>query len=814
MNKSIQEGSFSFANDLDSMNPELSNYRNDNVTARMKVPPPIVKLTTLIPAMLGLSASSYGQAIQQEAIEIVSARASAVHEAYNAALAVDGEISNPSRWVGGPDGDANIWLELKTSSIEEIAGVHVFSGYGNSDPVTHFDFEFLDQAGNWIAIPSTHVDNNSSTALRIPFDTTIDVTTDTVRMNIRRTPNNLARIKEIRIWRAGPEGVPEIKHNQFPPETRLEPQIPALYLNQSGFNVGKPKRFTAPTLPDGTIFSIHPSDGGAALFSGTIQQQLGDFSQFEPANRKEYVIKAGDHTSVPFTVSLWQLERISYQNAIDFMIDSRHYVGNYTKKCRGSFGWRDDHHFGWALRTLVPQYLSNPAAYERMPRQVSYQAPIPGLWGGLEPYSPDAPDIVKLIHWGADVTVTRQTTHEFLKGELAYFLYAWPMIQQWLPQQNYDVVRQFVENTWQQSNADKEYPYDASTDHNILALKTAVGSTKGELPPGHSVLPNILMHQVAKRDRLPNAESYFDAAYKQVEWMVNHLDWEDPQITKGQRLSEHITMTGMAAFLQLYPDRVPKGLENKIIAWTAVMLRRSENLWDFRKLTDEGQWTPSGEKRTMWNEVGNVVGFPSILLAAQPFIDTESHRNRMTELVWSHFDNAFGRNPTGRHFSFAAPKEIEGVEYGWYSRYQGGIGQLENARFVLDGSPKHVHYPYHPEKGNYGWTEGWVQFNTAYNLSLAYLARANTDLHLKQEGDALVVRLRAPLNFDITKNEPFTLTIEGPKSVTLEMKELSPESPVHIGRIPLSRIGAQQGDTLSASYGYGYMGAVTSLTLE
>jgi hypothetical protein len=91
------------------------------------------------------------------------------------------------------------------------------------------------------------------------------------------------------------------------------------------------------------------------------------------------------------------------------MIDSRHYVGNDRNVCRGSFGWRDDHHFGWELHTLVPQYLSNPSAYERMPRQVKYEKPKDKtLWGALEPYDDEAPDIVKLIHWGADVIVTQK----------------------------------------------------------------------------------------------------------------------------------------------------------------------------------------------------------------------------------------------------------------------------------------------------------------------------------------------------------------------------------------------------------------------
>jgi len=340
-----------------------------------------------------------------------------------------------------------------------------------------------------------------------------------------------------------------------------------IYLNQSGFNLGKPKRFTVPTLPDGTPFQVADKVSGEVVYQGTIEKHIGDFSDFNPRSANEFVVKAGRFTSFPFRIGHWWLERVTYQHAVNFMIDSRHYVGTYRKPCVGSFGWRDDHHFAFELRTLVPQYLSNPVAYERMPSQVTYPKPQTGLWGTLQPYREDAPDVVKLIHWGADVTVTQELTHEFLKGELAYFLYAWPQLKRWLPEQNYRAALRYVLSTWEQSKADREYPYDRSPAHNLFALKTRLGTTKGELPPGHSVMPNLLMYEVARRDKLPDAKKFFDVAYRQVEWMVENLDWEDPQTTKGQRMSEHVTMTGLACFLQLHPDRAPAGLRKKINDW-------------------------------------------------------------------------------------------------------------------------------------------------------------------------------------------------------------------------------------------------------
>ena len=758
---------------------------------------------------------------QATPIKAIRATASAVHGSYKAGNAIDGVVSDESRWVGKADAQGTFWIALHLAATRKIGGIHLYSGYKNEAAVEAFHFEFKGKDGTWQRIPSSTVSGNTSNALRLTFDTTVDVETDTLRLVVTKTHQELARIKEIVVWPDGADlpglgvgvkGFQQAATGRKPASGAKA--IPKIYLNQSGFNLGEPKRFTAPTLADGTAFGVHPGKGGEAVFTGTIRAHIGDFSAFNPKDPREYVIKAGGEESVPFTIGLWQFERIVYQRAVDFMIDSRHHVGNYTKPCKGSFGWRDDHHFAWVLRTLVPQYLSNPAAYERMPRQIKYVKPRSNLWGALEPYKEDAPDIVKLIHWGADVTVTQKTVHEFLKGELAFFLYAWPMLEPWLPRQNYDAVLKFVQANWAKEKADRKYPYDTSPEHNLFTLKTKLGSTKGELPPGHSIMPNLLMYQVAKRDNLPDADKYFDAACKQVDWIVRNLDWEDPQTTKGQRMSEHITMTSLAAFLQLCPDRDPQGLKKKIQDWAGVVVRRSDNMWDFRRLTDNGQWTPSGEKKTMWNEPGNVVGLPAALLAAAPFIEDASTQTRLRQLVWSHMDNGFGRNPCGRHFSYDAPRELEGVEHGWYSYYKGGIGQLANARFVLDGAPKHVHYPYHPEKGNYGWTEGWITFNTAFNVSLAYMARAETRLDLEQQGDRVVVRLRAPLNFDAEREEPVTLIVKGQRALPVTLKESSPNAPEHVGRVSLAGLNAKPGDRISSSYGFGYMATSASLKLK
>ena len=87
---------------------------------------------------------------------------------------------------------------------------------------------------------------------------------------------------------------------------------------------------------------------------------------------------------------------------------------------------------------------------------------------------------------------------------------------------------------------------------------------KGRHAPGHSIVPNLLMHEVAKREKRDDAAKYLDAAVAQAEFIVKNIDWNDPRTTKGHRMSEHRTIPNLVWLLQKYPDRAPAGLKEKI----------------------------------------------------------------------------------------------------------------------------------------------------------------------------------------------------------------------------------------------------------
>jgi hypothetical protein len=331
-----------------------------------------------------ICAGAFAMADGQKPVKAAVISASGVYKDYKAENCVDGVVSDDSRWIGTPDASGSIWVELTLAAKQRLAGVHIYSGYRNDDAVSDLRLQFRGADGGWTDIPSAAVVNNRKTAFALEFDDTIEVETDALRLLITKTKGDMARLREVVVWPDTGGKIPPAGTAVHADPGAIEPEARPIYLNQSGFNIGRPKRFTAPALPDGTPFAVISQRTSAEVFQGVVNQHIGDFSAFDSDSGDEYVIRAGELQSYPFGIGHWWLERVTYQNAMDFMIESRHLVGNYRKPCRGSFGWRDDHHFGWELNTLVPQYLSNPAAYERMPRKVSYEA-SPGFIGALQP---------------------------------------------------------------------------------------------------------------------------------------------------------------------------------------------------------------------------------------------------------------------------------------------------------------------------------------------------------------------------------------------------------------------------------------------
>lgn len=646
-------------------------------------------------------------------------------------------------------------------------------------------------------------------------------------------------------------------------EIQIHAHIPQpVFVNQSGYNLTYPKRFTAPKAENGTNFQITREESSEILFQGKIVNKIGDFSGFMPVDPGPYIIKVVGQpekgTSLPFSIGAYWLEKVSYNKAIEFMVDCRCWWGDARKYAptandpdcpnRG-VAWRDGVQYSFEVPSLIMMYLANPDVY------TTDRMPVQGPYLGLRHELPEnTPEIIRLIYWGVDIFLRAKVDHALLKEQLAYFIYNYPYYSDHIPRQVYEEAVSHLFEVWGKEEYDRFQDSDWNMPEFYTVPHTAdlfqtykiIGTSKGQFPPGHSIIPNLMMYEVAMRENYDNASRFFKAAYDQTQWLIKNLNWYNPKITKGQRQTEWVTITSLVYFLKQYPGEAPAGLKDKIKDWAQVMVSRSNNLWDFRKYSEE-RWVipnirppdhPSHAQKTGFNEPGNVAGLPAPLLAASMVIDDQKLKQRLKEIAIAHFDNIFGRNPTGRHFSYDGVQDFEGVELGWYKEYQGGAAQLQYVRGVLDGSPKETTYPFDPYAGDPGHTEGWVTFNTAWNVALAYLSIDDTNLELfdgdfiqpkqqvslKNDFQVIGVRLSAPLNLDYQNRESgnIQIRINNEKNVNLEVLECNPNSPdfrgvfkVENSKLILSEkmMPIKAGDVIKVSYGYGYFQKSASIKI-
>jgi hypothetical protein len=603
-------------------------------------------------------------------------------------------------------------------------------------------------------------------------------------------------------------------------------------VNQTGYDLGGPKRFTAPNALDGETFQVVDADD-VVVYQGTVSAQVGDFSDFDPASTGPYRILltgvAGAGDSYEFGIGANWTERISYLNAIAFMTDVRCFYGalagqamNGTDaKCKTGLAWRDSHQLSFEIPTLVDLYLANPSAIGgiRMPE---------ATYSGLQyPLDADAPEVARLISWGAEIYLTGQYDHVLIKEQLASFLWVYPELSEWIPAELYEAVRDYLFPIWSQASYSRYswYDYTAHTA-DLLQVYTQVGTGKGEFPPGHSIVPNLRMWQVAEREGRADAPQYLDAALAQAQWIVDNLDVSDPATTKGQRQAEYQLMTALATLALTVPaESVPAGLGAFAEEWADVVIERSDNMWDFRKYSDD-RWTipnftggGSGEDP---NETGNLLGFPAAALAASVLIGDADTDARLAEIAQAHVDDVFGRNPTGRaaQYRIHDPElAFEGLDLGWFSEYQGGNGLLQGSHGVFDGSPKNGHYPFNPGVSNIGHTEGWVTFNTAWLEALAWRAFTATEVSLgavsAPEDGSVGVVLRAPLNMDAAGGNTGEVRVSvndgAPTPVTVT--QTGANALDYTAELDLAALGALEGDVVTVSYGLGPFERSASVTV-
>ena len=550
-------------------------------------------------------------------------------------------------------------------------------------------------------------------------------------------------------------------------------------LNQIGYHTTAPKRFTAPLAANGQSFQITSvAQPATVLFDGTITGTLGDFTAFQPASAGPYVIsyKAPGHlrvSSYPFLIQVDLIEEKLVKPAIDFMVDSRSGVGTHPSAFGGA-PWRDGCYYSFEVPSLIYLHLNARNASNQKVGQIHFNAEkatvlapsfdatyvtknnsgdfLTELRRYYQTYDaplPGCPDALAAVHFGLGVTMAQPSgtkdpsgdplpkhLHSQTREWFAWFLYAWPVLREHLPDSFYAACRDFTFANWSASSGlsdtDLTNNQPSPLDIDPLWNPSSYGGhnlhpIKGRHAPGHSILPNLLLWQVALREGRSDANTYLAAAQAQTQWIIDNLDWNNPLTTKGQRMSEYKMMTGLVHFLRNHPQQAPPGLAAKIEQWADVMISRSGNMWDYRRyeLTDtdgDGVIDWSVPKQTAnWNEPGNLAGFPACALAAAWTLDhAPEKQRRLREISQSAIDCLFGRNPLNAGSCSTPALGFPDQESPWPVTHTGEAAYLEFSRGTLASGPGSEHFPYNPSAPK-RWTEGWVNFNAAFNMGLSYM---------------------------------------------------------------------------------------------
>lgn len=510
-----------------------------------------------------------------------------------------------------------------------------------------------------------------------------------------------------------------------------EPTANSWYISQIGYDVDKPKVATLVNASDDTQFTVVSATTGERALQGTITDNKADFSSLETSGL--YYLASENRYSYTFTIDNNRIWNVTALPSLKFMEMARQDawdVGGNT-----GYGWRDGHQFSFELNGLVMQYMSNPSYYNSLPWDVYRVAETE--YTNLR--TQDCPNIIWLMKFAIERYYDWNTNdnidlHALIKGQIAYFLYIYPYISQYVDSVWYATIRDWAISIWSVTTCNKAW-YGVTINHNLFTTQSAIGNIKGACPPGYAIVPNLMMYEVCTRDNLNSASDFMTAAENNIAWLVNTVDLTVPANTKGQRMSEYIPFHALTYAYEMYPTHCPNNTYTKIVDLASLLISRSNNIWDYTQYQTAGD--ASGATATIWNNnqsqtsgLANnpgYVGMMGVYYALARVVTDTTIKARLKELAMSHMAHGFGRNPLGRCFDYKATEDFNGAKLGWVSRYTGGYGHLDNVVGVLDGSLKEGSYPYNPTAST-GYTEGWVAFNSAWNMALAYLNGENASI--------------------------------------------------------------------------------------
>jgi hypothetical protein len=601
-------------------------------------------------------------------------------------------------------------------------------------------------------------------------------------------------------------------------------------VNQAGYNLGESKRFVCEGANDGTQFKIINIATNETVFEGTILNQQGWFTSFNPVSKDEFRVEVeGIGASVPFWIADHLLEKIAAKLGYQFFIDvrgSEDPINANLPKVYGGGPSRDGGAYGLETIFECLQYASNPALYDRWSTDFGDK---------------NIPDLIKIILWHAEFAYAHvaykgpvgtrfgslgyegqprmQYDYWNLLDQLAVVCAAYhDFLKPYLPREKYLKYRQVCNVKWTDYDRHKVVRYWTYSGKWVDAgfqEFSEMGNAYGQ-----SVFSNLFMYLCEKNEPDGKPAQYLKWAQESAADIVQHWDFNNPRHMWWIRNAEHITPQALAYFMMIAPEHAPKGTKEKLSAWAIHMHQKTNNFWKYR-VHSETEWAHPKTK-----ELGGAPALGGSMFAVAHLLGDK----KLRDLGWAQVDFVFGVNPVGAHLSNKSKERLdiggywEGVEHGWPVAHPNGYGMLGKVRGTLDGSPldkdfQKTQTAATSEKENQDLigkdayaTEGWcisnrgwqatLTFSTLGSHSLTVLNTRNQPISSAKKGENVTIELKAALNQDWDKAETgyVLLHIDNELPQKLQVTETGTNTGVFRAHYRISQ------NAKSVKWSYGYIG--------
>ena len=587
-----------------------------------------------------------------------------------------------------------------------------------------------------------------------------------------------------------------------------------VYCNQIGYLSDGPKRFTVLDVPDGTRFKVIHSTNWEVAYKGIVVNKVGDFTDWEPTIPGTYMVELNSDTesrSFPFEVEPFLYERIAYPAALKFMVDSRTNWGDKgncvdsgpnCKQIKSGHGWRGSDQTSLDIASLIAIFLSNPSGTTNLPSD-----PIHFYESASNTPETDLPELIKLIHWGVHILLESDNLSPDQYHQLAWFAWSWPWLPNCFDHETYLRARNRLLSYY--------YPTFASLEIDFPAGQIANVSSTGKNVTGSSLLSQLFMWDVCKRDNLSESIYFLENSEKQLTRLLSKIEKTNLETVAGGQTAEMelLDIPAIAMYMRYFPDQAHV-IRPQIEDWARIVIAHSDPSWDIVEPGRHGS-SPGGSNYFF--------SLPASALSAASVLHDRQLKTDLKRLAMGHFDHVFGRNVFGRHFSYHAISDFKGADLGWFTQSIEDPDLLNNTRGLLDGEPIICSTGLEAQHASY-LTESSLEKQIAWNFGLAYLGWANTSVFatfstydklecLIRWTDTLYVQLKAPININSNLVEQATVTIttdRGDKE-TIILNEITPDNDTLRNEIQITRvkkiypndgkIQARKGDLITVSYG-------------